>query len=220
MPETKKEKITPKKAYTRDTRRLHMGRYYTEGGNVYKNSTIEDDYSDIGDFTEKQDRYQKAQKKLKNMTGSFTPKVFSTEIAIPRYTEPVLKNKIELDFETDNAEIEKLVKEAEFLENFSKRVLEVISRISLPSLLAIINPIIDNYDDEREAVRELMFYYTSHNHTFPISKVFNSYFRGHTAENELLYLLRSADSEKFAKIYFEHKRRESFIRRNLFGERD
>ncbi|MCR5506493.1 MAG: hypothetical protein K6F04_01440, partial [bacterium] len=67
MSETKKEKITPKKAYTRDTRRLHMGQYYSEGGNVYKNSTIEDDYSDIGNDTEKYDKFSKAQNKLENL---------------------------------------------------------------------------------------------------------------------------------------------------------
>ncbi len=72
MPETKKEKITPKKAYARDTRRLHMGRYYTKGGNVYKNTTIEDDYSDIGNDTEKYDKFLKAEEKLKNLTYSPT----------------------------------------------------------------------------------------------------------------------------------------------------
>ena len=67
MLETKKEKITPKKAYTRDTRRLHMGQYYSDGGNVYKNSTIEDNYSEVGDYTEINDKFSKAQNKLENL---------------------------------------------------------------------------------------------------------------------------------------------------------
>ena len=95
MPETKKEKITPKKAYERDTRRLHMGRYYTKGGNVYKNATIEDDYSDIGADTEKYDKYLKAQERVKILGYSPTVQLMGSDKKIRSYNSQETSTDIE-----------------------------------------------------------------------------------------------------------------------------
>lgn len=153
----REKEIREESAYTRDTRRLSFGRFYSEGGNAYKNTTVEDDYSDKEMDSQSYDKFLKAQTKLKKLgtkcitsVSSKKSEEYQPHVCIPKNLQVFLKSEDYKKFKY----LEYLIKYKcdDSLAEFIEYKYDILNKDPLKEF----NDLKNKYNKELKEVKEIM----------------------------------------------------------------